>query len=138
MSGQPVPGSGTDLCRKGSQRKPGIFSKNFPSFLQQTNCWGLPSAALAEKHMCSWVSVSESHPDLHGGQRWGKSASTDSHTNFTWDDVSRAGLRTACFENTQPMSLTYTFILNINLPAPHNAHSWLISLVRLEDIGNFL
>lgn len=87
--------------------------------------------------MCSWVSLSESNSDLHGGQRWKKSASSDSHTNFTWDDVSRVGLLTAHFENIQPMSLTYMLMLNIILPASHNSHLCLISVVRLEDIGNF-
>lgn len=88
--------------------------------------------------MCSWVSLSGSNSDLHFSQRWEKSASTDSHTNFTWDDISRVGILTACFENTQPMSRTYSFIFNIILPASqNNSHLCLISVVRLEDIGNF-
>lgn len=87
--------------------------------------------------MCSWVSLSGSNSDLHFSQRWEKSASTDSHTNFTWDDISRVGILTACFENTQPMSRTYSFIFNIILPASQNSHLCLISVVRLVDIGNF-
>lgn len=131
-----MPVSVTDLCRKSNQRKQENFSKSFQvsSNRQTARDYQVPPW---QESMCPWVSLSESSSDLHSGQRWEKSASPDSHTNFTWDDVSRVQELASLLLWKYTAYVSHILILNINLPASHNSHLCLISVVRLEDIGNF-
>lgn len=108
------------------------------SFLFQWTARNYQVPPPEEKHTSSWVILSGSNPDLHGGQRWEKSAATDSHTNLTWDGASSLGPIARYFANIQPMSLTYMLLLKIILPNSHNYHTCLISVIKLEAIDNFL